>query len=175
MKRLAVVVAVLVGLVATGCKRGDRAAAGCKDSCDRRERERAAVRKDIDNADRAATFIEEINIRDDAQAQTEGQRALQLCDEVRTTLAHARGIGWAIDDEEREIGQKGGRTGVLFDQTNPFTAVEKLASSCHGDTITHAPPLSPAQLKANLVPKVHALKGSYTTNASCAATCEQAK
>lgn len=167
MERL-VVICALVAMFAH-CKRDTSAAiTNCKEGCDRKERQSAAIRKDIDFADRAATEIERMNGATDAEAQRDGVRALQVCDQIRTTFAHARGIAWAIDDE-----QKKGRSDWAFDWA--FDEIEKVGATCHGDEMRHALPLSPAQLKTKLVGDVHAMKGKYAANDACAASCDQAK
>jgi hypothetical protein len=154
MERL-VVICALVAMFAH-CKRDTSAAiTNCKEGCDRKERQSAAIRKDIDFADRAATEIERMNGATDAEAQRDGVRALQVCDQIRTTFAHARGIAWAFD--------------WAFDE------IEKVGATCHGDEMRHALPLSPAQLKTKLVGDVHAMKGKYAANDACAASCDQAK
>ena len=168
-------VAILTLVAALGsCKQDNGAAAGCKESCDRAERQLAAVRRDIESADRMASAIESLKSPDDAEALRSGESALRLCDEIGATIAHASGIAWAIADEARETGRKHGSAQPLFDETT-FSDVEKVTATCHGDPVHKAPQLSPAQLKADLVVRVHALKAKPASNSTCAASCDTAK
>ena len=164
---------LVLGMLAS-CKQDNGAIAGCKESCDRAERQLAAVHKDLETADRSATRIEALKATDDAEAQRSGESALRLCDEIGVTIAHASGIAWAIADEARETNQKRGIAPPFFEE-NAFGEVEKVIATCHGDPVHKAPPLSPAQLKADLVVKVHALKPKPASNNTCIASCDRAK
>ena len=168
--------AAILTLVAAfaSCKQDNGAVASCKESCDRTERQLAAVHRDVESADRSATLIESLKSADDAEALRSGESALRLCDEIGATIAHASGIAWAIADEARETGRKRGIAQPLLDE-NAFGDVEKIAATCHGDPVHKAPQLSPAQLKADLVVRVHALKRRPASHGTCAASCDPAK
>jgi hypothetical protein len=172
MKTMAAIFTLVAAFA--GCKQDNGAAAACKESCDRTERQLAAVRRDVESADRMATAIESLKSPDDAEARLSGESALRLCDEIGATIAHASGIAWAIADEARETGRKHGIAQPLFDE-NAFSDVEKVTATCHGDPVHKAPQLSPAQLKADLVVKVHALRAKPASNATCAASCDTVK
>ena len=125
-------------------------------ACGALEAKRDAVSKDLAEMDADASSIEGMPAgSDDTEARRFGEEALERCDDIRITLAHARGIAWAINDDLKACKQP-----VFPDDA--FQKLEDIAKTCRGDASQHGLPLSPAQLRSGLVAKVHALKSQVS-------------
>jgi hypothetical protein len=157
--RYMLLLVVLSALVA--CKHSDeRASQCCIERCELRARAQAAIVRDIEAAERDAKSIEALQVRDDSEIKREGARGSSLCDDIRSSVAHARGLTSLYRDLDGALGGQ-------------LDAVEKVARTCHG---SDGASLSPAQMKATLTPAVHAIKTSGLAEPAerdCSARCAQ--
>ena len=131
-------------LVACKSSAAGQSDAQCQKSCTHEATAVNAISKDIDSADLAASEIEKLEIKDDAQMKAAGERASARCADIRASLAHAPGIGWGLNDEGQVSSVE------LRNTLDALEGLERTAAPCVGR--------SPAQIKADLVAPVHALK-----------------
>jgi hypothetical protein len=157
MKRLIVVTACSSMLLA--CKGDAVSSVAVKDSCARVARLGTEIRKDIESAEREAVIIDEAPVpANDEAATIAGELAQERCMGMALTIAHARGLAWAVDDELKGLDPS--RTRQPFDDTDWLRAAAKATAACRGDSSRKAPPMSPAQMKASVTPEVHKLNAT---------------
>jgi hypothetical protein len=169
-KSSSLVVAVVFGasLVALdGCKGGGGADPKCQLRCTYEDNAIRTVLADIAAADTAAARIEGIEVKNDADIKNAGRSASELCLSISTSIAHARGIVWAMD-QEGDVVQ--GRKASYMSTLSELEGIEKEAKTCLDR--------SPAQLKSGIAAQVHKVQkspGLKSDTAPCLALCGVAR
>jgi hypothetical protein len=162
MKRTSIPTAAVVALAVSACQ-GARADAdgACASSCERAEAATRALGKDFAVVERAADELDKIEVTDDAQIRPAAERAQNLCNDVATSVAHARGILWAFQQEKRALGD------AALD--NDLGKLAESTKACAGR--------SPAQLKSAVVGPARATtkKLAPTDVPACVQSCAREK
>jgi hypothetical protein len=149
---------LLIVALGVACNRDSGAGVRCEKVCEFERNAIDTLAKDIDRADLAATELEGLTVASDAQIKPVGDRASELCSDIRSSVSHARALAWSLDNEPEKS-----PTMVLGNLPGKLEQLEK-AATCAGR--------SPAQIKSEIAGPVHELKKMAPKyDAACTSKC----
>lgn len=142
------------------CKGGDGGSAGaCAQRCKYEAEAVREITRDLGEADRLATSIEQTQVKSDEDIKREAAAVAERCAAIDMAVTHALGVAWALDQERATVD---GEKGAYASEIDAMQKTQKATTKCDR---------SPAQLKADVVPGVHALKNLAFTGQT--ARCEE--